>query len=234
MRTRRIPMNPRSQRVNDVAGVSETIDFYATTPGNTQTNNFLTFNRSVVSQVYTSSDIQLSDFLRAKAVAANYQQYRIKYVEISFLPDADTFAVGAQSGKPYLYYQVDKASAIPTTATNISLKTTGCQPIALDEKPINIRFKPAALLAVNYQSGTSTSSTTAGMYKVSPLLTTNSVPGNTSWAANDVAHQGIKFFAENNGAALNFSGKITAHFEFRKPLIQEPPQNVDVSGNPVH
>lgn len=212
---------PRSRRVNDVAGVSETIDFYATLGGAPQTNNFVTLNRSSTSTVYTSADIQLSDFLRASAVAQNYQQYRLKYVEVSILPDVDTFNLGAPSGKPYLYYQIDKALSLSDQTTNVDMKTSGCKPIALDEKPIHIRWKPAVLLDVMFNSGTIASS--ANMIKVSPLLNTNAIPNSPlAFSPSQVAHGGMKFFVENNGTPLNFSAQITAHFEFRKPRTQSP------------
>lgn len=216
-----------TRRVNDYAGVSETIDLYGTSanvPG--QVNNFTSIPANTVANVYTTSDIQLTDFIRASAVARNYQYYKMKYVEIEILPDADTFAPGAASGKPYFYYQIDKGNAIPNSTTNVALKTSGCKPIALDEKPIHVRFKPACLLAVNYASGSSGNVSTAGMYRVSPRLVTTSIPGsNTTPALNDTAHQGMKFFVENNGLAVNYRAKITVHFQFYKPLVQEAPDS---------
>lgn len=211
----------RMPRVNDVAGVSETIDFYSSLNGAPETNNFVSLNRSSVGNVYTSGDIQLSDFLRASSVAQSYQMYKLKYVEVTFLPDADTFIPGAASGKPYLYYQIDKALSLPITVTNIDLKTSGCKPIALDEKPIHIRWKPAVLLDVMYNSTTNTSS--ANMIRVSPTLNTSLIPNGSAWAPNDVAHGGIKFFVENNGAPVNYCAKITAHFQFYKPRVQSAP-----------
>lgn len=224
---RRRVQNSRN-RVNDTAGVSETIDLYAQLNGAAQTNNFVSINRALTGACYTTSDIQLTDFVRASSVARNYQFYKIKYVEISILPDMDTFTPGGPTAKPYLYYQIDKAGAIPTNATNITLKTSGCKPIALDEKPIHIRFKPAALLAVNYASGASSNISSAGMYRVSPMLMTTSIPNSsTTPALNDTAHQGMKFFVENNGSPINYAAQITCHFQFFKPLVTAPaPQQV--------
>lgn len=216
----------RRNRVNDTAGVSETIDLYAQLNGAPQTNNFVSINRALTGPCYTTSDIQLTDFVRASSVARNYQFYKIKYVEISILPDMDTFTPGGPTAKPYLYYQIDKAGAIPTNATNITLKTSGCKPIALDEKPIHIRFKPAALLAVNYASGASSNISSAGMYRVSPMLMTTSIPNSsTTPALNDTAHQGMKFFVENNGSPINYAAQITVHFQFFKPLVTPPVTN---------
>jgi len=221
---RRRPLGRRyvsKQRVNDSAGVSETIDLYSEIAGGTSVNNYVTINRSSLGTAYTTSDIQLSDFLRASNVAQSYQFYRLKYVEIKFLPDVDTFNIGAASGKPYLYYQIDKGQAISNTVTNVDLKTSGCKPIALDEKPITIRFKPAVLLSTLLDTDTGLSE--PNMYKVSPMLKTNA---NTSgpFSPSPVAHQGMKFFVENNGAPLNYSAQITAHFQFMKPRFDSPPR----------
>jgi len=170
--------------------------------------------------MYQTADIQLSDFLRASSVSQNYQSFKLKYVEIKFLPDADTFIPGATSGKPYLYYQIDKGQAISGATTNIDLKTSGCKPIALDEKPITIRFKPAVLLSTLLDTDTGLNE--PNMYKVSPMLkTSTSISG--AFSPSIVAHQGMKFFVENNGAPINYSAQITAHFQFMKPRTESPP-----------
>lgn len=219
---RRRPIR-RMPRVNDVAGVSESIPFEGRfyLP-NTQTTVFQTIAGYATGQaVYYNTDIQLSDFVRAANVAANYQFFKLKYLELKFLPDADTFvpggAGGVNGGKPYLYYMIDKGDVINVSLTNDQLKRMGAKPIALDEKPITIRWRPGVSLSTEIQ--TSSGTTSAQMYKVSPWLNTDENPIASGFTPSQVVHNGIKFFVENSGtASYPYRATLTAHFAFKKPL----------------
>lgn len=226
--------------MNDVATMSESQDFVAQTIVGGPVTTFTSSNRTIVSYVYRNTDMSLSTFRRASAVAANYQYYKIKYFELEILPDADTFAATGNVGKPYLYYMIDKGNSINFNVTTRDLKNMGAKAIVLDEKPIHIRWAPGVSLST--EISTATGSTSAQMYRISPWLNTDEEASDASWGASQVCHNGIKFFAENNGLPINFSATITAHFAFKKPLIvsqQTPgqvvalPGNVDLSGNPV-
>lgn len=208
---------PRSRRVNDYAGCSESILFTAIQGANPSTGVFTTGVKNTTFNVYRNTDIQLSTFARAPAIAANYQYYRIKYMELQIVPDADTFTgVGGQAGKPFFYYMIDKGNTINNAATNQDLKAMGAKPIPLDETTIKIRWKPAVVLANEIQ--TSTGTTSAQQKMVSPWLNTDSATTGAGFQASPVCHYGIKFFAENFGATLTYTATLTAHFEFKKPL----------------
>jgi len=216
-RRRAIPRAPRSRRVNDVASCSETVPFQARlfAPG-TQTYNFTSGAKGSAINCYKMIDYSLNSFFRAPSIGANYQFYRIKYFELTILPDADTFAPGAASGKPYLYYMVDKGNTLNLGMTSPQLITMGAKPVVLDEKPIKIRWSPGVSLST--QISTATGTTSAQMYKVSPWLNTDATTNIIGFQASQVVHYGLTFFAENTGTGVNYTGQLTAHFEFKKPL----------------
>lgn len=207
-------------RVNDFAGCSESIVFTGAggPTGGGPTANFIAGAKGTTFPVYYNTDIQLADFTRAPNIAANYQQYKIKYFELSILPDADTFAPGVASGKPYLYYMIDKGNAINQQATNQQLKSMGAKPIAMDEKPIHIRWRPAVLLST--QISTASGTTSAQRYNISPWLNTDEISvGPPTFVPSTVCHYGLKWFVENNGTPVNYTATLTAHFQFKKPLV---------------
>lgn len=220
----------RRLTVRDQAGASESTPFYARTqaPGST-TRNFVSGGKGTVFNVYSSADFGLNDLFRSVAIASQYQFFKIAYLELSILPDADTFAPGGPSGKPYLYYMIDKGNNINVGATNEQLKDMGAKAIALDEKPITIRWRPSVLLST--QINTATGTTSAGMYKTTPWLNTDANPNGIGFQPSQVCHYGLKFFVENNGAPVNYSGTLTAHLLFKKPLSTVSQIPLDVSGN---
>lgn len=224
---------PRTRRVNDFAGCSETITFTGQ-QGLTgvPTSSFPTGSKGTTFFAWHNSDIQLTDFTRAPRIAQAYQYYRIKYFELSIVPDYDTFAAGAGvAGKPMFYYMIDKGSSIGLNVTNQQIKSMGAKPIALDEKPIKIRWSPGVLL--DTQIVTSSPSSSAGKYMISPWLRTDQfvddVPN--SFTPSQVCHYGIKFFAENIGATVTYTATLTAHFQFKKPLLTSPFSGEEVAQN---
>lgn len=218
LRRRRYIPRIRRNRVNDRAGVSESIAFQAKTALTPASPNFVGTDPAVpTSLTYFNADISLASFIRAQVVAQGYQRFRIKYFELQFKPDADTFAPGAASGKPYLYYMIDKSNSLGAAMQTGQMKSLGAKAIALDEKVITIRWKPAVTLST--EISTSTGTTSAQMYKVSPILNCDEDPNGGAFQPSQVVHNGIRFFVENAGTPVNYRATLTAHFEFMKPCI---------------
>lgn len=122
-------------RVNDVAGVSESIIFFGkqALPVPPVQNFVGTDPTNPAALTYFNSDISLASFTRAQVVAQGYQRFKIKYFELQIKPDADTFAPGAASGKPYFYYIIDKSNSLSAALTTGQCKSLGAKAIALDE-----------------------------------------------------------------------------------------------------
>ena len=108
----------------EYASMSESRTMAAPGPAPFTTNN-----------LYSLMDTSLSQFTRAQQVAKAYQHYRIKYVQLKIRSSFDTYAVNPATpiGKPYLYYLIDKAGAVPTNVSLEGLKMAGAKPRALDE-----------------------------------------------------------------------------------------------------
>lgn len=204
-------------RSNDVAGVSETIPFEVRNVVVGPITSIPTFTPTANNNVWTMTDLTLASFTRAQQVAQSYQYYKLKYLELKILPGQDTFTPGSASAKPYFYYQVDKGNTLPISLSQNQMRAMGCKPITLDEKPIVIRWKPGVSLST--EISTSTGATSAQMYRITPWLNCDENPQNGAFNPSQVVHNGIKVFAENDGASLTFRGTLTAHFAFKKPAI---------------
>lgn len=217
-RRRGIPRGPRRNRVNDIASCSESILFTGLLPTGPATGTFQTGVKNTTFPAYRNTDISLSTFTRAPSIAQNYQFYKIKYFELSIVPDFDTFIVGGPGaqGKPFLYYMIDRGNAIDFNVTNQDLKAMGAKPVALDEKSIKIRWRPAVVLANQIQ--TSTGTTSAQQYMISPWLQTDAQTQVGGFTPSQVCHYGIKWAAENLGGSMSYTATLTAHFQFKKPL----------------
>lgn len=169
-------------------------------------------------QMYTSRGIlKLTGYTRAEEVAKAYQFYRIKNVKITYKFPFDTF-MPANVARPNFYYMLDKAEAIPLTATLESLKNMGAKPRRCDEKPISISWAPSVLNQAESVAGSQ-----PAQYNISPWLST---------AHPDVLHQGVVFYAEQvlfGGVAQIYHVEIELQFEFKKPLLYP----VSVSDKPA-
>lgn len=176
--------------------------------------------RSVVNgttnTIYSYDNFQLKDFDRAVQIAQGYQRYRMTGVRLTWKPEYDTYSAGVGTAtKPYLYYIIDKSGSLPDNVTLEALKQAGARPIAFDEKPISIMFKPAVLNAVL----NSVAGSTYGGYRTSPLLSTNQNATTAgAWQASAVAHQGIKWYMDTAGTALNVIIEVEVQFQFYKPI----------------
>lgn len=232
MRRMRLRIPRRRLTVPEWASASESITFTGLPVIGSSTSTFVTGQKGTTFGVYRNTDLSLSTFTRAAQIGANYQQFRIKYLELAIVPDFDTFVVGGPGaqGKPFFYYIIDKGNAINFNTTNQGIKAMGAKPIALDEKTIKIRWRPGVVLANEIQSSTGT--TSAQQYMVSPWLPTDSDNALSSFQPSQVCHYGIKYFAENIAGSMTYSATLTAHFEFKKPYIaapvpgEEPPQQI--------
>lgn len=165
-------------------------------------------------------NIQLADAIydRSQTVASAYQQYRIKYVKMTFKPSADTFPAVAGNIIPQLYWMIDKTNSIPLNATADTFFSMGARPRRMDDKNLVFAFKPSALVADFTAPGV----TTASQLKVSPWLSTNANSGNpvAGWAPSAVDHLGCAFYVTkiNPGDALQYMVDIEVVFQFRKPV----------------
>lgn len=160
------------------------------------------------------SDIELSQFPRATAVAEAYQNYRIKYVEMTLRPLWDTFTGGPGTSQiPTLYKMIDRSGSLPTTGTLAMLQNLGCKPIRFDDKQIVVRYKPGVILGTG--SGLTTVNTKP---LISPVLSTDANAGVGSWSVSRVPHHGIAFYLLAAAVTdYQVSVDVTVHFEFSKP-----------------
>lgn len=165
--------------------------------------------------MYSFDNFQLKDFDRAVQIAQGYQLYKMTGIKVTWKPEYDTYAAGLGATKPFLYHMVDKSGSIPDNITLEALKQAGARPRAFDEKPISVTFKPAVLNAVLNTVGAST----YGGYKVSPLLSTNqNATSIQPFVASAIAHQGLKWYIDTAGSALNIIMEVEVQFQFFKPL----------------
>lgn len=167
--------------------------------------------------MYSFDNFQLKDFDRATLIAQGYQLYKMTGVKVTWKPEYDTYAAGLGATKPFLYHMVDKSGSIPDNITLEALKQAGARPRAFDEKPISVTFKPAVLNAVL----NSVAASTYGGYRVSPLLSTNQNATTAgAWQPSAISHQGLKWYIDTAGSALNVIMEVEVQFQFFKPLWQ--------------
>lgn len=165
-------------------------------------------------------NIQLADIIydRAQQVAQAYQEYRIKYVKITFIPNADTFPAVAGNVIPQLYFMIDKTNALPTNADAGTFYSMGCRPRRMDDKNLVYAWKPSALVA-NFVGP---NVTTASELKIRPWLSTNANSGAGAgvWAPSSVDHMGCAFYVTkiNPNDNLQYNVDVEVVFQFRKPL----------------
>ena len=201
----------RTTNVPERASLSDIRTMAAPGPAPFTTNN-----------LYSLMDTSLSQFTRAQQVAKAYQHYRIKYVQLKIRSSFDTYAVNPATpiGKPYLYYLIDKAGAVPTNVSLEGLKMAGAKPRALDEKTLLIGWRPSVLEASMTAGGAGLTAQGA-KYVMSPWLNTNANSVNPgAWVASTVDHLGVYFYVDQQiGAAQPYTVEVEVQFEFKKPFI---------------
>lgn len=158
-------------------------------------------------------------FDRAVAVAAAYQEFKIKYIKLTFKPSADTFTPAAGNTIPQMYYQIDRGNAIPTSATLQTMLDMGCKPVRFDARNVVRAYRPAVLIGGDAPGAV----LSAAQIKVSPWLSTNAFAGNpgVGWSPSLIDHTGCAFIVTKQNPltpTLNYSVDVEVVFCFRKPL----------------
>lgn len=177
-----------------------------------------TLAMATTNTMYAFNSFNLADYQRAVNIAGSYQRYRITGIKLTFKPEYDTYAAGAGSTKPFLYYIIDKSGSLPDNLTLEGLKQSGARPHAFDEKPLVVRWRPSVLTEEQTLGGAAQG---AG-FKVSPWLSTDATPGNPGvWVPSNVNHLGIKWYMETAGSALNVYLEAELQFEFIKPIYPQ-------------
>lgn len=233
-RSMRSKRSKRSQRSKKVRNWTKTSDFarvrytFANDLQMTTGNTFGLYN------------FALTNSSRATAVAAGYQYYRISKIHIAIKPNADTYDAYQVAtlpnppgyfGMPYVYYMIDKTGVFDANGTSLTaLKAAGARAICLNEKTINVSFKPAVQIGSSDNPGPGPAPVLelAAAFKTSPWLTTNANSGEpgSAWAPNSVDHMGIVMGVESQrqtGSWPAANATITVEYEFKKPLWQVPP-----------
>jgi len=173
-------------------------------------------------------NFQLSQaqFDRAQTVAQAYQEFRIKYIKLTFRPAADTFTPVPGNSIPTLYYMIDKTNSIPNNANAGTFLSLGCKPLRMDDKQIKIAWKPAVLVSTATAAGVAQ----ASQYQERPWLSTNANAFNPAavWAPSNVDHLGLVFFVTKINPAdnLDYTVDFEFVFQFRKPNWRAEAQEI--------
>lgn len=168
-----------------------------------------------------NNSVELADvsYDRAQSVARAYQEFKIKYIKLTFRPSADTWAPAAGNVIPQLYFQYDKAGSMPTNTNLQTLLDMGCRPIRFDARNVTKTYVPTVLTADRTGPGT----TSAGQVRKSPWLSTNANSGTPgpAWAPSVVDHLGCCFIVTKPNPltpTIQYDVDVEAVFCFRKPL----------------
>lgn len=173
--------------------------------------------------------VELADAVydRAQAVARAYQEFRCRYIKLTFRPSADTFTPAVGNTIPQLYFQMDKANAFESDVNLQMLLDVGCRPIRFDAKNITKIYKPTVL--TSDMAGTPAPGVVrAAQMKSRPWLSTNNNAGSASasWAPSTVDHLGCVWHVTNIAPAtppLNYKVDVEVVFDFRKPNWRATP-----------
>lgn len=167
---------------------------------------------------FRSTSLADAVFDRAQTVASAFQEFRIKYIKLTFRPNADTFPAVAGNSIPTLYFMMDKANAIPTNADANTFFSMGARPRRMDDKNLTYTWYPTALVSTLIQPGV----TTAAQLRTRPWLSTNANSANpgAAWAPNQTDHLGCAFYVTkiNPADALEYNLDVEVVFQFRKPV----------------
>lgn len=187
---------------------------------------------------YFSVALANTVFNRAQAVAQNFQEYRIKYIKLTFKPSADTFPLAAGNTIPQLYFQMNKYQAIPAGASLAQLLDMGCRPVRFDDKNIVRAWKPVVLLGAD---NTALNTQLPAVVKTTPWLSTNNAAIDpVGWTPSAAEHLGCVFFVTKANPAtptVNYVVDVEVVFQYRRPLslLQEGVQApmAKISGNAI-
>lgn len=185
-------------------------------------------------QTYRFYDVQLSQYARAANVAKGYQLYRIKNIKVICSPLADTFAPGAGTSVPYLYFQIDRTRTFENIRTPQEFKQLGCKPHRLDDKIVTFQYRPSVLNPTLDVAAPVAS--VFNQYKISPWIRCrDDVGGPGLWNPDTTDHQGMVMILENSGGAdIAWKVETVVEFEFMKPsfpttITETLPEPIDLS-----
>lgn len=170
--------------------------------------------------VFFNTALAAATYNRSQAVAQAFQEYRIKYVKLTFKPSADTFTPAAGNIIPQLYFQMNKYNAVPTNANLQTLLDMGCRPIRFDDKNVMRAWKPTVLLGADLVPLAAVS---AQKPLTTPWLSTNANAQNPGavWLPSNVEHLGCLFIVQKPNPAtptINYVVDVEVVFQFRRPL----------------
>lgn len=165
----------------------------------------------------------LVGFPRAQAVARNYGLYRIAKIDLEIKPVFDTFIPGATpvagpTSVPYLYWQIVRDGDYPTAPTTLYFEQRGSKPIRLDDKIINLDWKPNALIDVAPGLAGVPNN---GSIKMTPWLSADASNG-AGWLPNATPHYGMVFaaFCSGIGAYKVMTAVMKVHYQFKQAHTQ--------------
>lgn len=166
---------------------------------------------------------------RSQQVANVFQEYRVKYVKLTFRPSCDTFTYPGNGPIPQLYYMMNKAAAITTATTLQTLLDMGAKPKRFDDKNLVVAWKPTALTGGDQFPPAS--GLEASLIKTTPWISTNLFAQNPGavWAPSNVQHYGLCFIVTrpNPAVVTNYNIDVEVVFQFRKPLA------TSLTGGPI-
>lgn len=188
---------------------------------------------------FFSTALSAATFNRAQQVAACFQEFRIKYVKLTFKPSGDTFIPTAGNVIPQLYFQMNKYASIPTNANLQTLLDMGCRPIRFDDKNIVRAWKPCVLLGAD--TAPPGFIVNAQQIKVTPWLTTNATAQNpgATWSPSSVEHLGCVFYVQKMNPltpTINYNVDVEVVFQYRKPLStvgDSAPTGIQIMGEEI-
>lgn len=185
-------------------------------------------------QNYSSYNLSLSNFVRARDIAKGYQYYRIKRVTIVIKPTQDTFQVGGNS-LPYLYYMIDRVGQFRSGFTLAQLQAMGAKPRRVDDKTITFSYTPSVLTETYDNTALAN---IAVQYKMCPWLPTRDSAILANWSPNTTDHFGIVWRMAQDivtGSPSAFSVERRVEIQFKKPSVptaplggSDVPENIDV------
>jgi len=160
---------------------------------------------------------------RAASVAANYQYYKLDYVEVTIKPTHDTYLDLSGTGglpAPQLYFYKNQTDSSPSTLAQ--LKLMGVNPISFARDGNKVfRYKPCMILG-GYNPSTTFTAPQGWVKKTSPWLATSK--SSTTFVIDDTPHFGGVFYVDQAGGAGKIAGcEVETHFKFKNPSLQPVP-----------
>lgn len=184
----------------------------------------LLLDNDTVNLLYTLYDTNLNNFDRLSQIAQAYQYYRVTKIELKLKPFADTFTNSGGNSVPYLMWLIDRNESFDFAANGFQqIREAGAKPIRLDDKTVNIRWKPSVIQTLPSDGFNPPVGQTFMNSRISPWLPTNRYAGQElaayQWAPSTVPHRGIVYGVQQDisTSAWQYGTEITMHVQFKKP-----------------